>query len=64
MEYLDEKEAKYNTYLIEAAPEMIEALYNLSVLCLQSDRYDEDMDFRDAVDNGLMIINKARNFKF
>ena len=64
MEYLDEKEAKYNAYLIEAAPEIIEALYNLSVLSLQSDRYHEDMDFRDAVDNGLMIINKVRNFKF
>lgn len=37
-----------------------EALRVLSVLSLQSDRYRDDADFRDAVDSGLYLSGASR----
>lgn len=40
--------------------ELLEACHKLAMLGLQSNRYSKDMDFREAVDNGLAIYNKAK----
>jgi len=49
-----------NAHLITTAPELQETGYTLAMLCLQSKRYVNDTDFREAVDNHLAIQTKLQ----
>ena len=40
-------------------PAILDAAYRLAMLGLQSDRYTEDMDYRDAIDAILAILPPA-----
>ncbi len=43
-----------------AAPALLNRGYDLAMLVLQSNRYQKDPDYRDAVDNLLAAIRQAR----
>ena len=53
-------ELEANAHLIAATPDLLEHGYILAVLSLQSDRYSNDPDFRDAVDNLLSVCRGAK----
>ena len=51
---------KPNAHLIAAAPDLLEHGYILAILSLQSDRYRDEPEFRDAVDNLLTVCGRAK----
>jgi len=56
----EDPETQANASLIAAAPDLLEHGYTLAVLSLQSDRYSDDPDFRDAVDGLLDVCRRAK----
>jgi hypothetical protein len=52
----DDEDREYHHALKDAA-------YTLAILALQSNRYKDDLEFRDAVDNVLLIVLKGRRSK-
>lgn len=51
-------EQKANALLISDAPDFLKQLYNLAILSIQSDRYNEDVEFKIAVDKSFSLIKK------
>lgn len=60
IEGVDSECAIANAHLIAAAPELYEYGYDLAMLVLQSDFYQKP-DVKEAVDNLLTIIDKAKD---
>jgi len=47
-----------DAHLISDAPDLLKQLYNLAILSIQSDRYNEDVDFKIEVDKSFSLIKK------
>lgn len=54
-------EQKANALLISKAPEILNQLYNLAMLSIQSDRYREDTEFKIVVDKAFELLRQATN---
>lgn len=53
-----ESEMTANAKLIAASPDLLTYGHTLAVLAIQSDRYRDDADFKEAVDNMLNITKQ------
>lgn len=57
----DKLEQKTNALLISKAPEILNQLYDLAMLSIQSDRYREDAEFKIVVDKAFELLRQATN---
>src|SRR5689334_16005634 len=51
----DDINAAHIVKCVNAYTDLVEALYRLSMIGLQSDAYRQDAEFRDAVDSGISL---------
>lgn len=59
--FRDSVEIQANALLISKAPKILNQLYDLAILSIQSDRYREDSEYKIVVDKAFELLRQATN---